>query len=123
MIYRIKVTKNNSNGFGKFIGRPSLFGNPFSRKKSNLLVVASDDPIKKYKTYLNKKVENQKEEITNELNILYKKLKRDQKISLDCFCIDDEIVFNETNIIKDFNNYKCHGCVIAEVLMDRIINE
>jgi hypothetical protein len=88
--------KNNYTKNGIYIGRPSIFGNPFIINKHG----SRDDVIKKYENYFNNKIENDLN-FQNEIVNLFLELKNTKQLTLICWCYPQ----------------RCHGEVIKNFLL------
>ena len=91
-----------------YIGRGSVFGNPYTSKdiaKTKALFKCSskEEAIEKYKTYLNKKILDKDKEICDKLNEMYLVLLKTD-INLVCYC----------------SPKKCHGEIIRDILTPKI---
>lgn len=104
---------NQKNGPFEFptvyIGRPSIFGNPFAHKEDTLApnkVVTRDEAISRYKEYLEFKLKDNDERFTTAWNDLLS-VARSGNLHLVCWC----------------SPKKCHGHIIKELLEAELLKE
>jgi len=95
-----------------YIGRGSILGNPFTSKKlsktkAKYKCATKEESIKKYNTYILDKIEKNDAEIIKELNRI-SNLAKVRDINLVCYCK---------------NNNKCHGNIIKNIIIGRLIRE
>ena len=65
-----------------YVGRPTILGNPFSAKQHG----GRDNAIAKYKAWLNLQWSTGNQPVIDELMYLARKLNKDNKIVLMCWC-------------------------------------
>jgi hypothetical protein len=80
-----------------YIGRPSIFGNPYSRNQSKYAVIPSEDPVNQFKEYFYKALELEGLPICKAVRRLVERAQTEE-IQLVCTC----------------KPKSCHGDVIAE---------
>lgn len=96
----IKIkNKKTYQGEGFYIGRPSPLGNPFKVTK----YTSREEAIDQYENWILKKLIQNDQEITNDLNILYSYLVKHQHITLICWC----------------SPKSCHGEIIKKLLLHK----
>lgn len=101
----ITVGNKKLGAKGEYIGRPSVLGNPFASKNSNIAKVKTNSPAESvalYKEWFYQQIKTNKV-MQDELNRLYR-IAKQQDLTLVCWCKD-----------KNGNN-PCHGDVIKEFL-------
>ncbi len=103
----IRITSRGRRGKGVYVGRPSIFGNPFPVKKSKFSKEVY--PLKKslelYAKYFEENLLKSKE-----FEDLVNKYRKDGYLELDCYCIDREIRRSEEVKLSEC---KCHAELIA----------
>ena len=111
---KIIITNNGFKGKGIYIGRPSIFGNPFPVKKSKYSdkIYSLKASLEKYKIYFEKRLKED-ERFRTEFNKLLKILKVNKCLVLDCFCTN-KVVSSIDDI--DLDSCVCHGEIIAYFL-------
>ena len=111
---KIIITNNGFRGKGIYIGRPSIWGNPFPVKKSKYSdkIYSLKASLEKYKIYFEKRLKED-ERFRTEFNKLLKILKVNKCLVLDCFCTNKVV-----SSINDINLDSCiyHGEIIAYFL-------
>lgn len=96
------VSKHWHRGAGIYIGRPSVFGNPFSHLDGTIAqfkVATREESIEKYKVWFDDKMLNDVN-FNNEFEKLYQGWKKDGSLFLVCWC----------------KPHACHGDYILEKL-------
>ena len=97
----VRLVKCNKEPYDVYIGRPSIWGNPYTHHKdketlAEFIVHSREEAISKYREYI-----LSKPELLDRLDELEGKI-------LGCWCIDSNDLFP--------NPYKCHGQVLIELL-------
>lgn len=103
-----KIVHCNKEPYDIYIGRPSIWGNPYTHHKdketlAEFVVESREEAILKYREYI---LGNQ--ELLDRLGELKGK-------TLGCWCIDS----NDSFPIP----YKCHGQVLVELLNQKILRD
>lgn len=111
IVYNINSEDFSSKKNCYYIGRPSIFGNPFTfnGKRSNLAKLSyktREEAIEAYGLYFKAMLE-ESEEFKQAFDEMYEKYKNGEDIYLGCFC----------------KPLPCHGDVIAKELQKRLILE
>lgn len=97
----IRVTNKKYGGKGEYIGRPSPLGNPFYMESEEYREIV----IRKYRNWLNEKIEEKDKSVIEELKRLQEKAYANEgKLELTCWC----------------SPKKCHGDIIAEVIKSKV---
>jgi hypothetical protein len=108
--YKIKITNLGKNDKYIYIGRPSLWQNPFPTKSSKFSpnVYPLEESLKKYQ-----------EETLSKLKVknFVKLLLENNEITLSCFCIEKTITINNYKINE---TPKCHGELLAEKIFEAL---
>lgn len=86
---------------GEYVGRPSVFGNPFP------VSLGREEAIEKYRKWLREKIEHKDKKICYRMNELLKKAKKEKKLTLVCWCFP----------------FRCHAEVIADELARAILDD
>ena len=125
MIYVYNVNKEDhcSDKNDYYIGRGSIFGNPYTHIKdrktlATFIVKTRDESIEKYSHYFDL-MYGSNVEFTRAIDEIYKKYKRGEDIYLGCFC--KKYLTTDTNEHTD--ELSCHGDIIKKKLEQRLIKE
>lgn len=97
------INKKFYKGASEYVGRPSILGNPYSSKESNIAKYqcsCNEEAVHMFKKYLIDEIKNGNDEILNELKRLYL-LSQQGDLLLGCWCVP----FND-----------CHAEFIKKVL-------
>lgn len=111
VVYNIKTEDHSADKCNYYIGRPSIFGNPFTHNKgkskyAKLEFKTRDEAIDAYKPYFEKMVETDKA-FKETFDKMYEQFKNCETIYLGCFC----------------KPLRCHGDIIKDELQKRFIKE
>lgn len=110
-VYNINKENHSDKKNNFYIGRGSIFGNPFTHDgvKTNLAKLSfktREEAIEAYKLYFDEMYETD-EIFASEFNKIYELYKNGEDIYLQCFC----------------KPLPCHGDYIAEKLQKKLIKE
>ena len=94
-----------------YIGRGSVLGNPYTHilmkeTKAEFIVETREQAIENYKIYLKEKINSKDKEVCDELNKIWKLLKKGD-VFLVCYCAP----------------LSCHGNYIKNVINSKLSNE
>jgi len=95
--------KKNYGGKGVYIGRPSIFGNPFSNKKSGLRVIetkTAEESVSKYEKYFVQRIKSDPY-FRREFIRLVDTYEENDSITLICWC----------------NPHPCHGEILKKYIL------
>lgn len=106
----VLITNDGFKGRGIYIGRPSIYGNPFPTKKSKIRsekIYSISESLLNYQEYLNTLSESRLLEFYKNLNCL-------NSVVIDCFCIFDRFI-NFTDFPQNIE-CNCHGQILVKTL-------
>jgi predicted DNA-binding protein len=112
MLKVVNKYKHEKTSSDIYIGRGSILGNPFTSKdlsktKAIYQCESVEESITKYKEYLLDKINNKDYDICNVLNIIGKKIMKNEPVNLVCFCSPS----------------RCHGDIIKEIIEEKLTNK
>jgi len=107
----IRITRRGFSGGGVYIGRPSVFGNPFPTKRSkySTKVYTLRESLSLYKRHFESKILH-----SAEFRSLVEEYRKRGYLELDCWCINKTVTSIED---IDMDNCKCHGEIIAYYIL------
>jgi len=107
----IRITSKGFKGKGVYVGRPSVFGNPYPTKKSKYSnkVYSLRESLELYEKYFISNILP-----TKEFEELIKMYRKEEYLELDCWCVDREIRRFED---VDISRCKCHAEIIASAIL------
>jgi len=107
----VKITNEGFKGKGVYVGRPSVFGNPYPVKKSK-----HSDKVYSLKKSLELYTQHFEENIlrSKQFEELVKKYRKKGYVELDCWCVNRKIQRSEEVRLEEC---RCHAEIIAYYLL------
>ena len=104
-----KTTYASSTPYQVYVGRGSVLGNPYTSKnldktKAKYQCANKEEALSNYRKYLLEKIKDNDKDICDELNAIFM-LAVKHKCDLVCYCAPN----------------KCHGDIIKEIIVDKLV--
>lgn len=109
MIRVVNKYKHTPSENDIYIGRGSSLGNPFTnikdrQTKAEFVVDSREESIQRYESFLREKINSKDENISKELNHIYRLVKSGFDVNLVCFCAPKP----------------CHGDIIKKIIEEKL---
>ena len=105
----VNIKNHDKTEHDFYIGRPSIFGNPYSHKDNSIadfIVDSRNESIDLYRKYFYYRIESGDKVFIDELDRMIDYYKEHGKLNISCFCAPK----------------RCHGDIIKEYLENKLRN-
>jgi hypothetical protein len=112
---KVIIDREGFKSDGIYIGRPSIWGNPYAVKRSKYSkrIYSLKESLRLYRKYFLRRLMEDKD-FREKFCELVEKLRKDKVIKLNCFCTN-KVIKSYREV--DLENCKCHGEMIAYFLL------